>query len=108
MPLLYSSSACTFCRLALHYFFSGKFVYLNDVHVLDVETSTWHNVRCVGDVPAPRYGHSASLVGSRYKSFRLGLFLNFLTLLMRIGTGCMFLEAGERTVMCTKICVFWI
>jgi hypothetical protein len=32
-----------------HYYGTGSFVYLNDVHVLDVETSTWHDVRCAGE-----------------------------------------------------------
>ena len=40
-------------------------MYLNDVHVLDVETSTWHDVRCAGEPPPPRYGHTATLVGRR-------------------------------------------
>jgi host cell factor len=47
-----------------HYFGGhGKFVYLNDIHRLDLETSTWHEVRAGGEPPAPRYGHSAVLVG---------------------------------------------
>jgi len=48
-----------------HYYGKGSFVYLNDVHVLDVETSTWHDVRCAGEPPPPRYGHTATLVGRR-------------------------------------------
>lgn len=48
-----------------HYYGKGGFVYLNDVHVLDVETSTWHDVRCAGEPPPPRYGHTSTLVGRR-------------------------------------------
>ena len=49
-----------------HYFGgNGKFVYLNDTHALDLETSTWHNVRAKGQVPEPRYHHAATLIGSR-------------------------------------------
>eukprot|EP00937_MAST-01D_sp_MAST-1D-sp2_P000687 g687.t1 len=44
---------------------NNVFEYFNDVHVLDVETSTWHDVRCAGDPPAARYGHSATLIGRR-------------------------------------------
>jgi hypothetical protein len=44
---------------------SSKFEYLNDTHVLDVETSTWHNVRCGGEIPEPRYGHSSIALGSK-------------------------------------------
>ncbi len=44
---------------------SSKFEYLNDTHVLDIETSTWHNVRCAGEIPEPRYGHSCIVVGSK-------------------------------------------
>jgi hypothetical protein len=29
------------------------------------ETAKWHNVRCKGELPTPRFGHSAVLVGSR-------------------------------------------
>uniref|UniRef100_A0A7S4D7S8 Uncharacterized protein n=1 Tax=Heterosigma akashiwo TaxID=2829 RepID=A0A7S4D7S8_HETAK len=43
----------------------GKFSYLNDTCVLDVETMTWQLVRCGGNLPAPRYGHACELVGSR-------------------------------------------
>ena len=44
---------------------AGDFINLNDVHVLDWETSTWHDVRCAGDIPPARYAHSAVLVGRR-------------------------------------------
>jgi len=44
---------------------TGTFQYFNDVNVLDVESSTWHDVRCAGEPPSPRYGHSATLIGRR-------------------------------------------
>jgi len=44
---------------------SSKFEYLNDTHVLDIETSTWHHVRCAGDVPEPRYAHSSIVIGTK-------------------------------------------
>jgi host cell factor len=43
----------------------SKFFYYNDTHLFDAETCTWHNVKCSGELPAPRYGHSVALVGSR-------------------------------------------
>ncbi|OQR88806.1 hypothetical protein THRCLA_10088 [Thraustotheca clavata] len=49
-----------------HYFGGeGGFVYLNEVWVLDLETSTWSQIKCEGKSPAPRYNHSATLVGSK-------------------------------------------
>lgn len=49
------------------HFFSGddKFVYLNETWLLDVENLVWHQVNCSGDLPGPRYGHSAHVLGSR-------------------------------------------
>ena len=43
----------------------GQFAYFNDTFVLDTENRVWHKVQCSGDTPAPRYGHSVELVGSR-------------------------------------------
>lgn len=43
----------------------GKFEYFNDVHVFIADEGRWHKVTCGGELPAPRYGHSAELVGSR-------------------------------------------
>jgi len=49
-----------------HYYKGDSaFEYSNDVYVLDVESLTWQRVTCSGEVPEPRYGHSAVLVGSR-------------------------------------------
>ena len=49
-----------------HFFSSdGSFTYLNDTHVLDLETSTWRAVKCRGQIPAGRYNHGASLMGNR-------------------------------------------
>lgn len=49
------------------HFFEGddKFVYLNDVWLLDIEKLMWHKVTCSGEHPGPRYGHSAHILGSR-------------------------------------------
>ena len=43
----------------------GHFAYYNDTYVLDTENRLWHKVQCSGEAPAPRYGHSVELVGSR-------------------------------------------
>lgn len=43
----------------------GEFTYLGDTWVLDIESMAWQEVRCGGDLPNPRYGHSCHLVGSR-------------------------------------------
>ncbi|ETV79299.1 hypothetical protein H257_07351 [Aphanomyces astaci] len=49
-----------------HYFGGeGSFVYLNDTHALDLETSTWCQVKCEGKPPAPRYNHTATLIGTK-------------------------------------------
>ena len=49
------------------HFYRGdsNFEYLNDTLVLDVGSMAWRTVHCRGEVPEPRYGHSALLVGSR-------------------------------------------
>ncbi|CAM9444838.1 unnamed protein product, partial [Sphacelaria rigidula] len=44
---------------------NDKFTYLGDTWVLDIESMTWQEVRCGGNLPSPRYGHSCHLVGSR-------------------------------------------
>ena len=43
----------------------GKFEYLDDTWVFDIQLLTWHKMTCTGDIPAGRYGHSAHIVGSR-------------------------------------------
>ena len=43
----------------------GAFEYYNDTHLFDAESGRWHNVRCSGELPAPRYGHSVVLVRTR-------------------------------------------
>jgi N-acetylneuraminic acid mutarotase len=45
--------------------YNGKFEYYNDTHIFDGDTGTWHNVRCSGVLPEPRYGHSVVVVGNR-------------------------------------------
>lgn len=52
-------------RVIRPFTFQGEFVYLGDTWVLDIESMTWQEVRCGGDLPNPRYGHSCHLVGSR-------------------------------------------
>lgn len=49
------------------HFFSGndKFEYLNETWLLDVEKLLWYPVNCSGELPGPRYGHSAHVLGSR-------------------------------------------
>ncbi|EQC27300.1 hypothetical protein SDRG_14921 [Saprolegnia diclina VS20] len=49
------------------HYFGGEagFVYLDEVWVLDLETSAWSQVKCEGKPPAPRYSHSATLVGAK-------------------------------------------
>mmetsp|Transcript_10166 Transcript_10166/g.13986 ORF Transcript_10166/g.13986 Transcript_10166/m.13986 type:complete len:343 (-) Transcript_10166:92-1120(-) len=49
-----------------HYFNEGdKFEYLNETWLLDVEKLIWHKISCSGEIPGPRYGHSAQILGSR-------------------------------------------
>ena len=49
------------------HFFEGdnKFTYLDETWVLDVEKLKWRKINCNGQIPGPRYGHSAQLIGSR-------------------------------------------
>eukprot|EP01138_Halocafeteria_seosinensis_P006050 gb/GECG01006184.1/.p1 GENE.gb/GECG01006184.1/~~gb/GECG01006184.1/.p1 ORF type:complete len:255 (+),score=24.77 gb/GECG01006184.1/:1-765(+) len=54
-----------------HYFGDGgKFQYLNDVWAIDIDTMTWHNPKCAGRGPGPRYGHSATVID--YKIYIFG------------------------------------
>lgn len=48
-------------------FFAGddKFEYLDETWILDTDKLAWHKILCSGQLPAPRYGHSAHIVGSR-------------------------------------------
>ena len=50
-----------------HYYLGKEvgFTYLNDTHVLDVNSSRWIKPRISGTPPPPRYGHSAVLAGAR-------------------------------------------
>jgi host cell factor len=43
----------------------GKFDYLDETWLLDVEKLVWHKMVCSGQIPGPRYGHSAHIFGSR-------------------------------------------
>ena len=50
------------------HYYEGKqsgFTYLNDTHVLDVNSSRWIKPRISGTPPPPRYGHTAVLAGAR-------------------------------------------
>nr|CCA19608.1 conserved hypothetical protein [Albugo laibachii Nc14] len=46
---------------------NGKFVYLNDLHCLNLTTSTWEafSIPNVSNAPAPRYFHSATILASK-------------------------------------------
>ncbi|TNV78497.1 hypothetical protein FGO68_gene5245 [Halteria grandinella] len=50
-----------------HYYGGKKsgYVYLNDTHVLDLNSSRWIKPKIQGTPPKPRYGHTAILAGSR-------------------------------------------
>ena len=50
-----------------HYYGGSKqgYVYLNDTHVLDLNSSRWIKPKVQGTPPAPRFGHTALLAGSR-------------------------------------------
>lgn len=53
----------------------GEFVYLNDLHRLDLETSTWHAIPFTerdAVVPGPRYNHSALLLDGNARMFVFG------------------------------------
>mmetsp|Transcript_9225 Transcript_9225/g.22639 ORF Transcript_9225/g.22639 Transcript_9225/m.22639 type:complete len:386 (+) Transcript_9225:121-1278(+) len=52
-----------------HYNNDGVYTNLNDVYVLDVDQNMWTTPVVKGTPPEPRYGHSASLVGSRVVFF---------------------------------------
>jgi hypothetical protein len=41
---------------------AGTGEMFNDVHVYDLRTNTWSPLVCQGQIPAPRYGHSAQLI----------------------------------------------
>ena len=47
----------------------GVFVYENDTYVLNLRTLKWKLVRTKGDVPRPRYGHSATVFGEEMYVF---------------------------------------
>lgn len=49
-----------------HYFAGeGKFAYLDETWLYDIEKVAWYSIPCSGDIPIPRYGHTAHIVGSR-------------------------------------------
>lgn len=59
-----------------HYFGGhGTFVYLNDLHVLDLERSTWQEILFPEKdavLPRPRYNHSALLLNGGSRMFVFG------------------------------------
>ena len=42
---------------------AGRF--MNDVHVLDITTWTWHQLDSIGTPPAPRYWHTCVMTEGR-------------------------------------------
>jgi len=50
-----------------HYYGGQKqgYVYLNDTHVLDLNSSRWIKPKVQGTPPQARFGHTALLAGSR-------------------------------------------
>lgn len=49
-----------------HYYAGDdKFMYLDETWLLDTEKLAWHKMPCSGQIPSPRYGHTAHLIGSR-------------------------------------------
>lgn len=48
---------------------SGQEVFLNDVHLLRVDTLHWNAVKVFGEEPCPRSGHSMEAVGNRVYIF---------------------------------------
>lgn len=38
--------------------------HYNDVHALNLSSLEWHRVECVGDIPAGRFGHTASIINN--------------------------------------------
>jgi len=52
-----------------HFDNGDGFAYLNDTHLLDIDDNTWTSPKCRGTAPAPRYGHSGALVGTRIVYF---------------------------------------
>ena len=43
----------------------GKFAYIDETWLLDCATMHWHKMNTTGQIPPPRYGHTAHIVGSR-------------------------------------------
>ena len=49
-----------------HYYAGNdKFTYLDETWLLDTERLVWHHIKCSGEIPGKRYGHTAHLLGSR-------------------------------------------
>ena len=41
---------------------AGTGELFNDVHIYDIEANDWQPLVCQGQIPAPRYGHSAQII----------------------------------------------
>lgn len=53
-----------------HYYGGNdKFVYVDETWLLDTERLVWHQIKCSGEIPGKRYGHTAHLMGSRMYIF---------------------------------------
>lgn len=42
-----------------------KFEYSDETWLLNVDELQWHLMKCTGQIPSPRYGHTAHILGSR-------------------------------------------
>ena len=43
----------------------NKFAYSDETWLLNVDQLQWHSMKCSGQIPSPRYGHTAHILGSR-------------------------------------------
>lgn len=70
-PIARGGMSCIYANQKLvsfggNYFESDdKFTYLNETWLFDVESLEWHKIKCTGEIPGPRYGHCAHILGSK-------------------------------------------
>ena len=43
----------------------NKFAYSDETWLLNFDQLQWHSMKCSGQIPGPRYGHTAHILGSR-------------------------------------------
>ena len=43
----------------------NKFCYSDETWLLNIEQLSWHLKKCSGELPGPRYGHTAHILGTR-------------------------------------------